>query len=160
MGGEGVVSILRFQGGSPRLCWLKTASFWPRWARFDLYWPYVRFTGPGKPSSPVTTLSNRHSLLWDGLLEGEWDNPRWWSGRTIGRGQDFFPRVGAQIPLSRDSADGCCTWNQQAKHTMCWLGSFPAGCTPIQITVTLSDMSDHLSLLSSHSMFYYIDGMH
>jgi hypothetical protein len=29
------------------------------------------FMGPSKPSSLVTTLSNRTSLLQDGLLEGE-----------------------------------------------------------------------------------------
>jgi hypothetical protein len=40
-------------------------------ARFDLYWPHVGFMGTGKPSSPVTTLSNRTSLLHGGLLEGE-----------------------------------------------------------------------------------------
>jgi hypothetical protein len=42
---------------------------------------------------------------------------------------------------------------------MCWSGSSPAGYTLIQITATLSDMSDHLSLVSSCSMFCYIDGM-
>jgi hypothetical protein len=40
-------------------------------ASFDLYWPHVRFMGPDKPSSPVTTLSNRTSLLGGGLLEEE-----------------------------------------------------------------------------------------
>jgi hypothetical protein len=33
---------------------------------------------------------------------------------------------------------------QEATRTTCWLSSSPAGCTPIQITVTLSDMSDRL----------------
>jgi hypothetical protein len=36
-GGERVVDILRFQGDSPRLCRLRTASFWPRWRSFELY---------------------------------------------------------------------------------------------------------------------------
>jgi hypothetical protein len=31
-------------------------------------------------------------------------------------------------------------------RTMCWLGSFPAGCILIRITVTLSDMSGRLSI--------------
>jgi hypothetical protein len=35
----------------------------------------------------------------------------------------------------------------------CWLGSSPAGCISIRVTVTLSVMSDTLSLQSSHSMF-------
>jgi hypothetical protein len=34
----------------------------------------------------------------------------------------------------------------------CWLGSSPAGCISIRVTVTLSVMSDSLSLQSSHSM--------
>jgi hypothetical protein len=29
-GGESVVAIPRFQGCSPRLCWLRIALFWPR----------------------------------------------------------------------------------------------------------------------------------
>jgi hypothetical protein len=36
-GGEWAMEILMFQGGSPRLCRLRTTSFWPRWASFDLY---------------------------------------------------------------------------------------------------------------------------
>jgi hypothetical protein len=48
---------------------------------------------------------------------------------------------------------------REAKRMTCWSGSSPTGCTSIQITATLSDMSDRLSLLSSHSMFCYIDGM-
>jgi hypothetical protein len=45
-----------------------------------------------------------------------------------------------------------------ATHMMCWSGSSPAGCTPIRITVTLLDMCDRLSLLSSRSMSCCIDG--
>jgi hypothetical protein len=37
MGGEWVMAILRFQDGSPRLCRLRTASFWPWWASSNLY---------------------------------------------------------------------------------------------------------------------------
>jgi hypothetical protein len=43
-----------------------------------------------------------------------------------------------------------------AMHMMCWSGSSPAGCTPIRIAATLSDMSDRLPLQSSRSMFCYI----
>jgi hypothetical protein len=35
--GERVVAIPRFKGGSPCLCQLRTASFWPQWTSFDLY---------------------------------------------------------------------------------------------------------------------------
>jgi hypothetical protein len=35
----------------------------------------------------------------------------------------------------------------------CWSGSSAAGCISIQVTATLSVMSDSLSLPSSHSMF-------
>jgi hypothetical protein len=48
---------------------------------------------------------------------------------------------------------------REAKRTTCCSGSSPVGCTPIQITATLSNMSDRLSLLSSRSMFCFIDGM-
>jgi hypothetical protein len=30
-GGERAMAIPRFQGGSPRLCELRTTPFWPRW---------------------------------------------------------------------------------------------------------------------------------
>jgi hypothetical protein len=35
----------------------------------------------------------------------------------------------------------------------CWSGSSPVGCISIRVTMTLSVMSDSLSLPSSHSMF-------
>jgi hypothetical protein len=40
-------------------------------ASFDLYCLHVGFMDLGKPSSLVTNLSNRTSLLQGGLLEGE-----------------------------------------------------------------------------------------
>jgi hypothetical protein len=46
-----------------------------------------------------------------------------------------------------------------ATRMMCQSSSCPAGCTPTRITVTLSDMSDRLLLLSYHSMYCCIDGM-
>jgi hypothetical protein len=46
-----------------------------------------------------------------------------------------------------------------AMRTTCWPGSSTAGCTSIRITMTLSNMSDRLSLLSSRSMSYCIDGL-
>jgi hypothetical protein len=35
----------------------------------------------------------------------------------------------------------------------CWLGSSPAGCISIRVTMTLSVMSGNLSLQSPRSMF-------
>jgi hypothetical protein len=69
------------------------------------------FMGPGKPISLVTTLSNLTSLLRGGLLEGEWGSPGWRMGRTIAGSQDFIPGAGVWFWLSRDFADGCCTWD-------------------------------------------------
>jgi hypothetical protein len=46
-----------------------------------------------------------------------------------------------------------------ATCTTYWLGSSPAGCTLIQIATTLSDTSNRLPLLSSHSMSCCIDGL-
>jgi hypothetical protein len=70
-GGERTVAIPRFQGGSPGLCRLMTASFWPRWKALTCNGRMSDFMGPSKPSSPVTTLSNHTSLLRGRLLEGE-----------------------------------------------------------------------------------------
>jgi hypothetical protein len=105
------MAILRFQGGSSHLCQLRTASFWPWWTSFDLYWPHVGFMEPDKSSSPVTTLSNHTSPLWGGLLEGEWGSLGWWPGQMIAGGQDFIPGGGAQIRFSRDIMDGCRMWD-------------------------------------------------
>jgi hypothetical protein len=65
-GGERVMAIPRFQGGSPRLCQLRTELFWPRWQAL-IYTDHLSgFIGPGKPSSSVTTLLNRScpALRW------------------------------------------------------------------------------------------------
>jgi hypothetical protein len=70
-GGERVMAIPRFQGGSPRLCRLRTASFLPRWQALICTNHLSGFMGLDKPSSPVTTLSKRPSLLQGGSLEGE-----------------------------------------------------------------------------------------
>jgi hypothetical protein len=112
--GEGM-AILRFQGGSSHLCRLRTASVWPRWTSFDLYWLHIEFMGPGKPSSPVTTLSNHPSQLWGGSLERARSSPGRRSGRTIAGGQDFIPEKGAQFRLSRDFTYGCCTWDPRGQ---------------------------------------------
>jgi hypothetical protein len=65
-GGERVMAILGFQGGSPLLCRLRTTLFWPRWQALMCTESMSCFVGPGKPSSLVTTLLNRASLLQGG----------------------------------------------------------------------------------------------
>jgi hypothetical protein len=60
---ERVVTIPRFQGGSPRLCQLRTVLLWSRWQALICTGHMSGFIGHGKPSSPGTTLSNRPSLL-------------------------------------------------------------------------------------------------
>jgi hypothetical protein len=69
--GERDAAILRFQGGSPRLCRLRTTSFWLRWQVLIRTDHISGFMGLGTPSSPVTTLSNHTSLFRGGLLEGQ-----------------------------------------------------------------------------------------
>jgi hypothetical protein len=68
---ERAMAILRLLGCSPRLCCLRATSFWPRWQALISTDHWLGFMGPGKPSSLVTTLLNRPSLLQGGLLEGE-----------------------------------------------------------------------------------------
>jgi hypothetical protein len=65
------VEILRFQDGSPHLCRLRTTSVEPDGQALICTAHMLSFMGPGKPSSLVTTLLNRTSLLRGGLLEGE-----------------------------------------------------------------------------------------
>jgi hypothetical protein len=124
-----------------------------------MYRPHVGFMRPGKPISPITTLSNHTSPLQGSLLEGEWGSPRRRPDRAIARVQDFIPRARGRFDLVGTSRMVVIRETREAKRTTCWSGSSPTGCTSIQITATLSDMSDRLSLLSSHSMFCYIDGM-
>jgi hypothetical protein len=70
-GRESVVAILRFLCGSPRPCRLRTALFWPRWQVLNyVLTTYRVFMGPSKPTSPVTTSSNRTPCLKDVVGEG------------------------------------------------------------------------------------------
>jgi hypothetical protein len=69
--GERTVAIPGFENGRPRLCRLRTTLFWPQWQVLICTDRMSSFMGPGKPSSPVTTLSNCTSLLHGGLLKGE-----------------------------------------------------------------------------------------
>jgi hypothetical protein len=143
-GGERVMAILRFQGCSPRLCRLRTALFWPQWASLELYWSHVRFMGPRKSRSLITTLSNCTSLLEGGFMEGKWGSPGWQPSQTIVENQDFIRGAGARFRPSRDFAEGCHMQDQRGHAYDVLLGSYHTGCTPIRIAVTLSDMSDQL----------------
>jgi hypothetical protein len=61
---ESVVAIPRFLCGSPHLCQLRTASFWPRWQALSCVLTACRVLwGPVSRVAFVTTLSNRTSLL-------------------------------------------------------------------------------------------------
>jgi hypothetical protein len=52
-GWERVVAIPMFERGTPRMCRLRTASFWPRWKSFD-----VRFYG-GVSSNSATVEDSK-----------------------------------------------------------------------------------------------------
>jgi hypothetical protein len=77
------VAILRFLSRSPHLCRFRTGRFCPDGKPWFILATCQVFLGPGKPSSPITTLSNCHSLLQGGLLEGEWGSPEWRLGRRL-----------------------------------------------------------------------------
>jgi hypothetical protein len=83
------------------------------------------FMGPSKLSSPVTTLSNRTSLLHGGLLEGEWGSPGWRPGQTITGSQDFISGGEAQFWLSRDFIDGYHTWDPEGHAYNMLIRFFP-----------------------------------
>jgi hypothetical protein len=73
-GRESVVAIPMFLCGSPRLCRLRTASFWPRWQALSYVLTACRVLwGPISRVAFVTSMSNRTSLLRVVLLllEGE-----------------------------------------------------------------------------------------
>jgi hypothetical protein len=134
-------------------------SFWPWWTNFDLYWLHIRFLGPGKPSSPVTTLSNRSRPTSRWFIRGRMrhqDDGR--AGRSLGaktlsREQSpDFDLVGTSWMVAVCETRG-------ATYMTCWSCSSPAGCTPIWIATTLSNMSDRLPLQSFRSMFCYIGWM-
>jgi hypothetical protein len=65
------MAIMRFQGGSPRLCRLQTASFWPRCQTLICTDRMSGFMGPSKASSLVTTLLNRSLPTSRLFTEGE-----------------------------------------------------------------------------------------
>jgi hypothetical protein len=92
------------------------------------------FMGPSKHSSPVTTLSTYTSLLQGGE-----------------QGADFN-LVGTSYTVVVCETRG-------TTRMIYWSGSSPTRCTLIRIIVTLSDMSDRLSLLSSRSMSFFMDGL-
>jgi hypothetical protein len=97
-GGERVMAILRFQGGSPRLCRLRTAIFWLRWQDLICIDRMLDFMGPGKPSSLRTTLSNcsRPASRW--FSGGRMRKPRMMAGPN----NRWEPRLhpGSKAPIS------------------------------------------------------------
>jgi hypothetical protein len=68
-GGESVVAIPRFICGSPRLCRLRTMSFWPRCQALSCVLTACQVLwGPISRVVFVTTMLNRTSLLCVTLL--------------------------------------------------------------------------------------------
>jgi hypothetical protein len=66
------VAISRFQGGSPRLCRLRTAPFWPRWQALICTDHMSDFMGPDKPSS-----------FCNYFVESYFPASRWFVGGTM-----------------------------------------------------------------------------
>jgi hypothetical protein len=156
---ERFVAIPRFQGGSLRLCRLRTVSFWSWWQILICTGCMSGFMGPDKPSSLGTTLSNRPSLLRGGLLEGEWGSLGWRPCRASVRAKTSSLKQRPDFDLVGTSPTIVICETPMATRTTCWSGSSFAGCISIWIIATLSDMSDCLSLLSSHSISCCTDGM-
>jgi hypothetical protein len=138
--------------GSPRPCWLRTASFWPRWQALICTGRMSGFMGPDKPSSLVTTSSNHTSLLWGALLEGQWGSLGWRLGWASLGAKTASQEQGPNFDLVGTSYIVVISEILRVVYTVRWSGSSPAGCILIRIATTLLDMSDRLSLLSSHSM--------
>jgi hypothetical protein len=76
----------------------------------DLYWPYVRFMGPGKPSNYFIEL-HLPSSRW--FVGGRMRQPRMMARPGITGSQDFISGAGVQFWLSRDITDGCHMWDRR-----------------------------------------------
>jgi hypothetical protein len=140
------VSILRFQGCSPRLCQLRTTQFWPRWQALSCVLTTCRVLwGLISQVAFITTMSNRTSLLCVVLL-------LFWRENEA-EGQDFIPGAGARFQHSRDLRMVVIRESLQESSVWC-VGQVlsPAGCISIRVAATLSVMNGSLSLQSSHSM--------
>jgi hypothetical protein len=93
------VAILRFLCGSPCLCWLMTASFWPWWQAL-IYTDHLSgFMGLGKPkpSNYFVELS-LPTLRW--FLRGRMRQPRIMTESGIAGSQDFILGVETRFWLS------------------------------------------------------------
>jgi hypothetical protein len=87
------------------------------------------------------------------FLEVEWGSLGWRLGRMIAGNQDFIPRARTQFWSSRGFAEGCRTWHLRGHAYDVLLGFSPAGCIPIWITATPSDMSDRLLVVCFDGWF-------
>jgi hypothetical protein len=151
--GGSVMAILRFLCGSPRLCRLRTGHFGPNGIPWFVLAAYRVLMGLSKPSSPITTLSNRPSLLRGGLLEGEWDSREWRPGwallgaKTSSREQrpDFYI-VGTSPMVIIHETPG-------AMRTTCRSGSPLVGCIQFESPWHSRIWVTTCLLLSSCSMF-------
>jgi hypothetical protein len=139
------MAILRFLCDRPRPCRLRTASFWPRWQALScVLTVYQVLWGPVSWVAFVTTCQTTPPCFM-------WYSYFWRENEA--EGQDFIPGVGARFWLSRDLKT-IVICESIWESSVCRVGQdlSPVGCISIRVIVTLSVMSDSLSLQSSRSM--------
>jgi hypothetical protein len=141
------VAIPRFLCGRTHPCRLRTAPFWPRWKALSCVLTVCRVLwGPISRVAFVTTMLNRTSLLrvvlllFRGRMRPRAKTSSWEQGPD-------FDIVGTCEYLSYVRA-----FRSQSYGVLVRFSS-PTGCISVRVTVTLSVMSDNLSLQSSRSMF-------
>jgi hypothetical protein len=130
---------------------IKDRLFWPQWQALICIGRMSGFMGLGKPSKPVTTSLNR-TTCFEVVCWGENEALGWWPDR-VSLGAKTSPREqGIDFDLVRTSQMVIIRETPWVTRMACWSGSSPARYISIRVTAILSDMSDCLSLLSSHSM--------
>jgi hypothetical protein len=77
--------------------------------------------------------------------------PEWLSGRALLGAKTSSREQRPDFDLVGTSPTVVVRETPGAMSSTCRSGSSPAGCISIQVAVTLSDMSDRLSFLSSHN---------
>jgi hypothetical protein len=73
-------------------------------------------------------------------------HPKMMAEPRITESQDFISGAGARFRLSRDMRMVIIHETPGVTRMTCWSGSSHTGCISIRVAVTLSDMSDSLSV--------------